>query len=226
MSRRIAALALAFCCLTLAGAPAGRASAAFLPPLFGAHQPPPGLVFAYHGWRVDASGAARAQKPAKTVRAIKTQIDLVEHLGLSPRIIAFMRAAPIRVEAGAAEPGAIDSPGRYVRGQGVMVRVEALGDKRPVLLRQLLYAYQDQVLAGGFANADVARFRLAAVNKHVWPKTATMLRDDPDYFALTASAYLYGAITREPYTRANLRKTQPDAYQWLANLFDDGKGRI
>jgi hypothetical protein len=53
-----------------------------------------------------------------------------------------------------------------------------------------------------------------------------MLRDDPDYFALTASAYLYGAITREPYTRANLRKTQPDAYQWLANLFDDGKGRI
>ena len=40
-----------------------------------------------------------------------------------------------------------------------------------------------------------------------------------------ATAYIDGAITREPYTRADLKNTAPQYYLWLANLFDGGKPR-
>jgi hypothetical protein len=213
-------MALAALGLALIGAVARPASAGFLPPLFGDHRPSPNLVFTYHGWRVNASPAARAQKPAKTVKAIKAQIDIVEHVGLPPKALDFMRGVPITAVAGSSP-----EPGLYARGRGVLIHARNLDDKRPIVLRQMLYAYQDQVLPGGFANPDVARFRREAAGKHVWPNTATMLKDDPDYFAMTASAYLYGAITREPYTRADLCRSQPDACIWLAGLFDGGKVR-
>jgi hypothetical protein len=220
MIRRLAAAALALLGLALAVAGAEPAGAAFLPPLFGSRPPAPELVFTYHGWRVDASQTARAQKPAKTIKALKAQIDLVEHVGLPPKVLDFMRGVPIT-----AVPGASPEPGLYVRGKGLLIHAKNLDDKRPVVLRQMLYAYQDQVLPGGFGNPDVARFRREAAGKHVWPNTATMLKDDPDYFAMTASAYLYGTITREPYRRADLCKSQPDVCVWLGGLFDGGRVR-
>ncbi|MBV9510607.1 MAG: hypothetical protein JO303_10040 [Caulobacteraceae bacterium] len=218
MIRRIVALALAAFCLAASGE---TWAAPFLPPLFGAAKPQPSLVFDYQGWRVDASGAAKAQRPAKTVKAIRAQIDLVQRAGLPQAVLQVMRAVPVT-----AATGLSPDPNGYVRGRGVTLHVKDLDDKRPVLLRLLLYAYEDQGLPGGGANPDVARFRQAAAAEHVWPKTAAMLRSDADYFAMTASAYLVGAITREPYTRANLRRTQPDAYQWLARLFDGGRARV
>ena len=217
MIRRIAVLVLAAFCLAAAGE---TWAAPFLPPLFGPPKPQPSLVFAYQGWRIDASGAARAQRPAKTVKAIKAQIDLVQRAGLPPAVLVVMRAVPVT-----AAPGISADPNGYARGRGVTLHVKELDDKRPVLLRLLLYAYEDQGLPGGGANPDVAHFRQEAASEHVWPKTAAMLRSDRDYFAMTASAYLAGAITREPYTRANLRRTQPDAFQWLARLFDGGRAR-
>ena len=155
-----------------------------------------------------------------TVRKLKTQIDIVEHAGLSPQTLTFMRTIPITGTA----PNAVDA-GRYVPGKGVFIRPKGLDDKHPVLLRQLLYAYETLQLPGGIANPTAEKLRAEAAAKHVWPKDATMLRSGADYFAMTASAYLYGAITSEPYTRADLKRTQPDAYQWLASLFDGGRGR-
>ena len=38
-----------------------------------------------------------------------------------------------------------------------------------------------------------------------------MLQGNDEFFALSAAAYLYGTITREPYTRADLKKTEPSA---------------
>ena len=222
MKRRIALIALALGGLSLLSAGAAEtAGTPFLAPLFGAHKPQPALVFTYRGWRVDAR-SARLQNPTKTVRNIKAQLDLVEGVGLPPKILVFMRAIPIATEPGTGP----EEPGRYVRGRGVLIHATGLDEKRPVILRQLLYAYQDKVLPGGFANPDVARFRREAAAEHVWPNTAAMLRSDPDYFAMVASAYLYGTITREPYTRKDLLKTQPAAYQWLAGLFDGGKPRL
>jgi len=204
---------------TLTGALSAGARASLLGPLFAA-RPQPSLVFSYHGWRVDASRALKGEPPATTLHKLQKQIDIVEHVGLSPEILAFMRAIPITGVA----PVAPD-PGRYVHGMGLFIRPKGLDDKHPVLLRQVLYAYMDQRLPGGFANPMAERLRAEASAKHVWPRGAAMLHSGADFFAMTATAYLYGAITSEPYTRADLKRTQPDAYQWLADLFDGGRPR-
>jgi len=201
MFRRLALIAIAAAMVT--GALASPTEAGLLGPLFTA-KPQPSLVFAYHGWRVDASRAVKGERPMVTVRKLEAQIDLVEHVGLSPQVLTFMRNIP---------------------GKGVFIKAKGLDDKRPVLLRQLLYAYEHLQLPGGFANPTAEGLRAQAMAKHVWPKDATMLRNGPDYFAMTASAYLYGAITSEPYTRADLKRTQPDAYRWLADVFDGGRPR-
>jgi hypothetical protein len=218
MFRRQALIGIVAAALASVLAPAS--DAGLLGPLF-TPKPEPSLVFAYRGWRVDASRALKGQRPMVTVRKLKTQIDIVEQTGLPAPTLAFMRALPII----GTSPSAVD-PGRYVPGKGVFIRAKGLDDKRPILLRQLLYAYANQRLPGGFANPTAERLRLEAASKHVWPKDATMLRSSADYFAMTASAYLYGAITSEPYTRADLKRTQPDAYQWLADLFDGGRPRV
>ena len=222
MSRRYAALLLiaAGLCVSVSGIGAA-APAPFLGvPLFGRH-PQPSLTFDYRGWRVRADAAARLQPPAKTVAAIKAQIDIVEQLHLSPAMMGFLRAQTLY-----ADPSLGREVGRYSADHRILLRVKRLDAKRPALLNALLLAYQDQRLPGGFANPDITRFRGQIVDRHVWPKTAIMLDNNGEFFAVTASAYLYGEITREPYTRADLRKTQPDYYQWLARLFDEGRPRV
>jgi hypothetical protein len=52
-----------------------------------------------------------------------------------------------------------------------------------------------------------------------------MLRDNQDFFAYNAATYLCGVITREPYSRANLKKNEPQSYQLMASLFDSGRAR-
>lgn len=219
MTRWFAALALGLGCLLVPTSRAVRATP-LLPALFGPAAPQPSLVFTYDGWRVDAAHTARAQRPMKTVKAIEVQIDLIERLSLPKSVLVIMRGTPV-----IALPGGADDPDGYVRGHGVLLPIRGLNEKRPTLLRLMLYAYADQGLPRGSGNPDAERFRQEAVGKHVWPITAAMLRSGPDYFAMVASAYLTGAITREPYTRADLCKTQPDACQWLAQLFDGGRAR-
>ena len=220
MSRRFAVIALIAAAVCI-GAPAAAATAPFFSvPLFAPRHPQPSLSFVYRGWQVRAGAGAHAQRPDKTVRAIKAQIDTIEQLGLKPQVLNAWRALPIY-----ADPSAGREVGRYTADRRIVLRIKRLDAKRPSLLHALLLAYQDQKLPGGFANADIARFRQQIIARHVWPNTAIMLQNDGEFFAVTASAYLYGEITREPYTRADLKKTQPDYYQWLANLFDDGRPR-
>jgi hypothetical protein len=221
MNRRhaVAILIAAGLCVGLSAAAAP--TPFFTAPLFGARHAPPSLDFAYRGWQVRAATVAKAQRPDKTVRAIKAQIDIVEQLHLKPQTMNAWRAMPIY-----ADPSIGREAGRYTADHKIMLRVRRLDAKRPALLHALLLAHQDQRLPGGFANPDVARFRQGITDRHVWPKTAIMLENNGEFFAVTASAYLYGDITREPYTRADLKKTQPDYYRWLANLFDDGRPRV
>lgn len=220
MRRRTVLLTLLAACVC-AAAPLVALAAPALSSLFGIRPapPPPAMVFVYHGWRVDAANAVRGQKPQKTVRLIQAQLDLVESVGLKPAVLDAMRAVPIMVEAGGGP-----EPATYSRGAGVAAHARLLDPKKPILLRQLLAAYYDQGLPAS-AVADVGRYRRQILDRRAWPRSAAILQNDRDFFAITGAAYLYGAITREPYNRANLRKTQPDYYQWLARLFDDGRAR-
>jgi hypothetical protein len=47
-----------------------------------------------------------------------------------------------------------------------------------------------------------------------------VLKNPQEYFAVTASLYLWGRVAKPPFTRENLRARQPIYYRWLAKLFD------
>ena len=95
---------------------------------------------------------------------------------------------------------------------------------RPILLHEQLHAFHDQQLPSGFASADIEKFYQRGQTAG-WPPGSTMMSNHKEFFATTASEYLYGDIPRPPESRKQLRAKQPQYYQWLADLFDDGRAR-
>jgi hypothetical protein len=178
------------------------------------------LIFDYRGFHVDLSGARGTTPDAKMIAAIKRQVDMVEQVKLKPQVVAFMRTINIWANPKETRTG----PGHYSRKSGIDLRMPLLDPNKPILLHELLHAFHDQQLPSGFANADIEKFyqRGKAAG---WPPGSYMMSNDKEFFATTASVYLYGDIPRPPESRKQLRAKQPQYYQWLADLFDDGQAR-
>jgi hypothetical protein len=177
------------------------------------------LVFSYHGWQVDLTNAKGAESDQKMVAAVKRQLDIVERAGLKPQVLEFMRTIKIWANPANAKFG----PGHYGSATGVDLRVKLLEADKPIILHELLHAYHDRLVPEGFKNPDIRRF--FENGKALWPADSYMLSNNREFFAMTASVYLFGDIDRPPFSRAELRSKQPQYYRWLAALFDDGRPR-
>ncbi|RUL95760.1 hypothetical protein [Rhizobium chutanense] len=177
------------------------------------------LVFTYHGWQVDLTNARGAEPDKEMVAAVKRQLDIVEHVNLKPDVLTFMRTIPIWANPAAAGFG----PGHYSSKTGIDLRVRSLDPDKPIILHELLHAFNGGMLSGGFGNSDIRQF--FNNGRGLWPGDSYMMSNDREFFAVTASVYLYGDIERPPYSRSQLREKQPRYYQWLAILFDDGRPR-
>jgi hypothetical protein len=178
------------------------------------------LIFEYHGWHVDLTGAKGAKPAPKMIGAVKRQLDIVEHVGLKPQVLQFMRTIRIWANPNAARTG----PGHYGHATGVDLRVRELDPRKPIILHELLHAYHDRQLPSGFKNPDVESF-FERGKTTGWPADSYMMSNNREFFAVTASVYLFGDIPRPPESRSQLRAKQPRYYQWLAALFDDGHPR-
>lgn len=111
----------------------------------------------------------------------------------------------------------------------VMYRPLALVDKnreRPVLLHELLHAYHDRGLPGGFGNPAILSWFKQATEKKAYPADAYLMTNEREFFAVTASVFLSGKDG--PVDRAQIREAQPDYYRYLVWLFgfdpDRGSG--
>jgi hypothetical protein len=174
-------------------------------------------VFDYHGWHIDASKVSGQPREA-VVTAVQKQIDGIETLGIAQDIVGFMRTVPLRADA--SHDGA---PARYERVKGVDFRVEALDPKKPVLLHELLRAFQEQKFKAS-DNAIITNAYQESRDSGVWPANAPMLRSVPDFFAATATVYLFGTIDTEPFTQGRLHQVQPEYWKWLGEVFDGFRG--
>lgn len=103
----------------------------------------------------------------------------------------------------------------------VMVRPLGIDPQAPVMLHELLHFYHDQILPQGFSNSAVLFYYNAAKSKQLYPADAYLMRNEKEFFAVTASVFLYGKDDKPPFTRANLKQTQPDYFNYLAWLFVD-----
>lgn len=177
------------------------------------------LVFSYHGWQVDLTKAKGAEPDKEMVAAVKRQLDIVEHVDLKSDVLTLMRTIPIWANPAAAKAG----PGHYSSKTGIDLRVKALAPDKPIILHELLHAYHDRMIPEGFDNPDIKKF--FEIGRQVWPADSYMMSNGHEFFAVTASVYLFGDIDRPPYSRSQLRENQPRYYQWLATLFDGGHPR-
>ncbi len=218
MRRLLASSALAFVLLCPPGAvtPAGAQSAEPQPSAAQSAEPQPSAVpsaavtrgvLEYRGFSVDAraierDGAARA--------ALQHQLDVVADSGVRPEILAFFRAQHIAVV-----PGARD---RFSRNGGIEVDTR-LPPQQPIVLHELLHAYQAFVMPQGARNPDILDFYNEARDHGLYPAGSYVLVNPMEFFAVTGSLYLSGHVDRPPGTRENLRAKQPRYYAWLGQLF-------
>ncbi|MDB6107050.1 MAG: hypothetical protein JWO52_7049 [Gammaproteobacteria bacterium] len=167
------------------------------------------LGFEYRGWRVDTSRLAGCRPSERMVIAIQRQLDIVADAGLRDDVVDSLRsirlwADPLRQQGGAA---------RYCRATGVDFHVLELDPRKPVLLHEYLHALHDQRF--GFDDPEILQFYNAAVASARWTRDAYMLSSHREFFAVTASAYVFGQIERPPFSRDRLKRAQPEYCAWL-----------
>ena len=99
----------------------------------------------------------------------------------------------------------------------VMVRPPMLDPQRPVMLHELLHAYHAHMMPRGVQNPGILLYYKAAKNQHLYPDDAYLLTNEKEFFAVTASVFLYGKDG--PITRSTLKEKQPDYFKYLVWLF-------
>ena len=180
-----------------------------------AQGPGSGSTFAYRGFTVDIS-AVQALSNFKAIEtSLKHQIDIVADCGASAAILAFFRSQEIVVK-----PGHGDGGGHFSsNSKGVTVDAAVQAPEKPVVLHELLHAYHFRVLPGALQNPDLRRFYERAKEGQLYPTDSYVLKNVQEFFAVTASLYLWGNVDRPPHNRDNLRDKQPVYYKWLGQLF-------
>ena len=171
-------------------------------------------TISYRGFTINISAIGNTPDSAPVVSSVKHQLDIVADCGATSEIMAFFRAQPITVA-----PNALDTGGLYDRAHGIRIDAVAQPAGEPIILHEMLHAFHALVLPQGFQNPGVLNYYLHAKDASLYPADAFLLKNQAEYFAVTASLYLYGHVDRPPFTRENLRAKQPYYYIWLGKLF-------
>jgi hypothetical protein len=98
----------------------------------------------------------------------------------------------------------------------ILVRPSALNRERPVLLHEMLHAYHNLNLPDGVNNRAILFFYEKA--KGLYPDDAYVMRNEREFFAVTASVFLSGKAD-DGATPVDIKEKQPDYYKFLVWLF-------
>ena len=169
----------------------------------------------YRGFTVDATEIRGAPQYHAIMLSMVHQIDIVADCGAKPEQLQFFRSQTVFVKhapAGGLGHFKANSP-------GVTVADVVAEPQKPILLHELLHAYHWRVMPGAYRNPDILAYFDRARSSGAYPQGAYVLKDVQEFFAVTASLYLWGNVDRPPHTRANLKTAQPVYYAWLGQLF-------
>jgi len=173
----------------------------------------PSAVLAYRGFTVDVSAARDAGDLGDIETSVKHQLDIVADCGAGPTVLAFFRAQRIALGP------KTGNEGRFSEKLGVQIDAVPEPTGEPIVLHELLHAFHARMLPGGFRNPQIVDYYSRAKEAKVYPDDAFVLKNPLEFFAVTASLYLYGHVDRPPFTREILRSRQPYYYAWLGRLF-------
>ncbi len=172
----------------------------------------------YSGVTVDVTAIASTSDFDAALTALRKQIDIVDRIKVSPETRSFLKSVPIVMAAATGATGA--SPGAYSgKTKNISMQAQLYDADKPILLHELMHAYHDQKLAGGFGNPDVLKLFQEAGASNKFPANSYMLSNVAEYFGMMASVYLHGSAARDPFARDSIRIKQPNAYRWLESEF-------
>jgi hypothetical protein len=219
----------------------------------------------YRGEFFDLSAVEDRTDVPALMDGLRRQIDDVQDLKLSSRVLSFFQSVPVVVDDfaclghmtapksgepkpameaacyghqiptttkiaasggfvwGVEAPSQVSSfdPLMQTRTTGIiLIRPTTLIDKnktRPILLHELLHAYHDRILPGGYANEAAMSWFKQASAQQLYPADEYMMTNEREFFAVTASVFLAG--DDGGLVRADIRKIQPDYYTYLKWLF-------
>jgi hypothetical protein len=147
--------------------------------------------------------------------SMKHQIDIIADCGATPKVIDFFKSQEIFLKSGSADGG-----GHFnANSKGVALDIAVDPPEKPIALHEMLHAYHYWVLPERGQNPDVLRFYQRAKDGGFYPADAYVLKNPFEFFAVTASLYLWGNVDRPPHDRKTLHDKQPVYYQWLGDQF-------
>jgi len=171
----------------------------------------------YRGFVIDATAVRSAEQLDALRSSIAHQIDIVADCGAKAEVLRFFQSQEIIVRP--------DLRGKHgggmfaARSPGVEIDDAVAAPQKPIILHELLHAFHFRVIPGGYQNADILTFYNRAKSNRLYPEGEYLLTNVQEFFAVTASLYLWGNVDREPHTREKLKATQPIYYAWLGELF-------
>jgi hypothetical protein len=176
----------------------------------------------YRGFTIADSRVHDMEKQNELLSATKEQIDIVYEVGLSEEALTFFQSVPFEL----VPAGTISSAGHYVgKVRGVQVASSIIADRhKPVLLHELLHAYHDQRLEEGFRNADILKYFDRARRMTAYGPKSHMMENEREFFACSATTYLYGVTGQEPFQRGKVKNNQPEFFAYLQALFGPTAG--
>jgi hypothetical protein len=172
------------------------------------------VALTHRGFTVDISLAANMPNRAAIEASLKRQIDITADCGARPEIMAFFLRQKIGLKT---DPKG--GPGFFSPAAGVTIQAAALPPENPILLHELIHALHHFVLPNGNRNANVLRFHNNAMRGGFYAPDDYVMKNTNEYFAVTASLYLWGKVARPPHDRATLCRNQPYYCAWLSELF-------
>lgn len=174
------------------------------------------VLVTYKGASIDVTSIQSRPDRNAILDSIRAQIDLVDADVTDPQLREFFFSVPLVTAANLS--GSDNATYTNQTRQVTLTSVSFSRDK-PILLHELMHAYHDQKLPGGFANAQIRTFFDQARASGRFPADAYMLSNQAEYFAMMASVYVHGTAARDPFTRAAIREKQPEIYDWLVEVF-------
>ena len=179
----------------------------------------------YRGFTIDDTAVRKLPSLGALLAATKEQIDIVHAVGLPPDILAFTQG--VKFELVPAGTFKSPTPGRYTGRGAQSVQVSAAivtTGHKPVLLHELMHAFHDQRLPGGFKNEAVLGFYRQGQRLAAYAARSHMMSNDKEFFACAATAYLFGVTAQEPFRREKVRENQPEFHAYLQKLFGPAAG--
>ncbi len=170
------------------------------------------------GFQVDFGRVTEREK--QTVReSLDQQLAVVESAGVPVRTLEFFREIPIVID-----PALTKTFGQYANLAGrrvVRIRPGRLPSNRPIIMHELLHAYQREVLK--VPTPQIEQAYQQAISAEMYPvgyRNAHFLKNSREYFAVIGSIYLFGKrISQPPFTCSIPARSQPEFLAFLADQF-------